>query len=170
MKAAYRFTITLALLMFASLSFCQGTPKSPTEALRHYIELRLQWADWTEYSQLVAWPDEPGWDCWWVAKHYSIGTAERRNGHAVIPVTFGRLGLYCENLTFEPERKADNTRYEMVRQRGRWKVNGPIPDYPYVGWEAVGDVLRDKIAKGKDVEQQQTAQQALRALLESSKE
>ncbi len=142
-----------------------ATPKTPTDTLRHYINLRLQWADWSEYSRFITWPDEPGWDCWWVARGYSVNRAVGSRDRVVIPVSYSRLGLFCVNFDFESNPKAETVRYELVRRGGVWKINGPVPDYPYLQWQ----VLRDWSAKQITDEQQlperkKDAQNALDAL------
>lgn len=64
--------ISIAALMSASLTQGQDQGKRPgfqdTQVqalwtLNRYVQLRLEAADWKEYSKLITWPDEPSWDC-----------------------------------------------------------------------------------------------------------
>ena len=67
--------------------FAAARPEaSAAETLRKYVELRLHNADWKDYSKLVTWPDEPGWDCNWVVDKYSVGTERKRGPITVVPV------------------------------------------------------------------------------------
>jgi hypothetical protein len=101
------------------------------------------------YSKFINWPDEPGWDCWWLAKGYRIGPASKDSKRVVIPVTYERVGLFCVDSQFQPEEKEETVRYELVRKQGKWKVDGPTPDYPYVGLSAVKDDLSKTISDAK---------------------
>jgi len=66
------------LLNHSESIFAAARPQaSAAETLRKYVELRLHNADWKDYSRLVAWPDEPGWDCNWVVDKYSVGTERK---------------------------------------------------------------------------------------------
>jgi hypothetical protein len=108
------------------------------EALQRYLQLRLQDADWKEYSKLITWPDEPSWDCKWVVGEHDVrGPIYKGQEVVVIPVVYKRLGLFCYDFDFEPGPKVVKINYELVKRGSGWKVNGPIPDYPEIG----GDVL-----------------------------
>lgn len=139
--------------------------ESATAALNNYITLRLRWADWSEYSRFITWPDEPGWDCWWVAKGYSIAPPRETAAKTIIPVTYKRIGLYCADLQFEPHYKLDKILYQLVRRGRAWKVNGPIPDYPYVGLPTVTASLKQTITGAHETaERKQQAENALKVL------
>ncbi len=89
--------IMLLVLGSGAAAYAQSSKRRDTAeaTLRQYIDLRLSWADWKEYSKFITWPDEPGWDCWWVAKEYSVGQSLKRGARVVVPVTYSRLGLFC---------------------------------------------------------------------------
>jgi hypothetical protein len=107
-----------------------GDQNEAAQTLQRYIRLRLQDADWKEYSQLITWPDEPSWDCKWVSTKDRVGVPATRGQEVVIPVVYSRLGLFCYDFDFQPERKLVTINYELVRRPNGWKVNAPIPDYP----------------------------------------
>ncbi len=111
---------------------------SASETLRKYIELRLSDADWEEYSQYITWPDEPAWDCKWVVSKYNIGPSKQRKGKITIPVAYIRLGLYCVgDEDFNPVSKKITINYKLVENKGRWKINSEIYDYPEISVETV---------------------------------
>jgi hypothetical protein len=122
--------------LFACLAQGQAEPKvignkgRATQTLQHYIQLRLQDADWKEYSKFITWPDEPSWDCKWVARKDRVGAAIRKGQKVVIPVAYSRLGLFCFDFNFKPEPELVTINYELVKRAGGWKVDAPIPDYP----------------------------------------
>ena len=134
--------ISIAVLVSASLAQGQDQGKRPSfqnpqvQALRtlnRYVQLRLEDADWKEYSKLITWPDEPSWDCKWLVNRYSVGAPTEAKGKVLIPVAYNRLGLYCDNFYFEPGQKTTTIRYELVRREREWRIDGPTPDYPDVG-------------------------------------
>lgn len=47
------------------------------KTLQHYVELRLQDADWEEYSKSITWSDEPSWDCKYVDSKVIIGEPKK---------------------------------------------------------------------------------------------
>jgi hypothetical protein len=149
----------IALLLAFSSVLLHGQEKQPlssitaTTTLRRYVDLRLHWADWDEYSPLITWPDEPGWDCWWVAKVYRLGRTRTHAAKTLVPVTYTRLGLLCVGSKFEPNPKVETIAYELVRTNGAWQVDGPIPDYPYVGLPTVRKSLEKTIADPDETEE-----------------
>ena len=156
--------ITL-LLAFSSVLLHAQERTSATTTLRRYVELRLRWADWNEYSPLVTWPDEPGWDCWWVAKDYRLSRATTRASKTLVEVTYTRLGLLCVGSQFEPNPKVETIAYELVRRSGAWKVDGPIPAYPYVGLSSVRQSLEKTISDSHETnDSKEQARKSLKAL------
>lgn len=138
-------------------------------SLRSYVELRLQWADWKEYSRFIAWPDEPAWDCWWVAKTYRMGNATTKATRVLIPVTYVRIGLFCADFQFEGKPDTETINYELVRKSGAWKVDGPIPDYPYISEQALYKSLTNTIADEKEsTERKVKARKVLKAITSGS--
>jgi hypothetical protein len=167
MKRPIKVVAFFVAFVSAVLGAQENTKPSATTTLRHYIELRLRWADWKEYSPLITWPDEPGWDCWWVAKGYRVDRATTRGSKTVIPVTYTRLGLLCANPEFEPKPKVETIPYELVRSDESWKVVGPVPDYPYVGLETAREWLRKAIADPAQTnDRRQQARKSLELLAE----
>lgn len=153
------------LLAFSSVLLQAQEKTSSTTTLRHYVDLRLRWADWNEYSPLVTWPDEPGWDCWWVAKDYRLSPATTRASKTLVAVTYTRLGLLCVGSKFEPNPKVETIAYELVRRSGTWKVDGPIPDYPYVGLPTVRKSLEKTIADSDETnDSKEQARKSLKLL------
>lgn len=128
------------LVLFLCLLFChfeakaEGT-ESPKKTLNQYLQLRLQDADWKVYSALITWPDEPSWDCKWVAEKYDIGESKKtEKGRTIIPVVVKRLGLYCYDFSLSPDAKEVTINFELVKNpSGGWKVSEPTPDYPDIG-------------------------------------
>jgi hypothetical protein len=153
------------LLVFASVVL-QAQEGSSSAALKRYIDLRLRWADWNEYSRFITWPDEPAWDCWWVTNGYSIGPAREEAAKTIVPVTYKRIGLYCVDFQFEPSPKVEKISHELVRRGKAWKVDGPIPDHPYVGLRTVRESLEITIADPHEAaDRRQQAEKALIKLL-----
>lgn len=143
-----RISITL-LFLVALGSFADGQAHRSETAqgtLRQYVGARLRGAEWKDYSRLITWPDEAGWDCYWVVKGHSIGAAVRHGTTAVIPVAYSRVGLFCSDPSFQPEPKNIVIRYELVYRGTSWKVNGPIPDYPDISWDALEASLKETAA------------------------
>jgi hypothetical protein len=99
------------------------------KALDSYVKSRLRHDDWPRYSSLVTWTDEPSWDCHWVTRNYRVGRPSIAADRVTIPVIYVRLGVFCGDFDFTPERSTVTVDYELVRQTEVWKVDGPIPDY-----------------------------------------
>ncbi len=112
------------------------------ETLRRYLQLRLHNADWKDYSKFTAWPDEPAWDCNWVASKYDLEPPKKEEAKVVVPVVYKRLGLFCYNFEFTPDAKAVTVNYELVKSPSGWKVTAPIPDYPDIGADVLIRSLR----------------------------
>lgn len=135
-------TLLLCLLLCPFLAKADVTD-TPEKTLSHYLQLRLQDAKWEVYSQLITWPDEPSWDCKWVAEKYEIGKPKRtEKGRAIIPVIVKRLGLYCIDFSFSPDQKEVTINYELIKSPSGWKIDEPIPDYPDIG----ADTLKESLA------------------------
>jgi hypothetical protein len=100
--------------------------------VNRYVRLRLAQAKWKAFVELIAWPDEPGWDCNWVSSGYKVGSVERDSTVLFVPVTYQRLGLYCHDFDFKPENRVETIRYELVNSSGGWKIKAPEPEYPDV--------------------------------------
>ncbi len=122
----------------------QQRTSAAADTLHRYIESRLHWTN--DFSTLLTWPSEPAWDCYWVAKEYTLAAPTKHPKKVVIPATYSRVGLYCHDVPFETQLKKETVRYEMVLEDGEWKVNGPIPDYTYVDWQVLQASLH-KIAE-----------------------
>ena len=162
------------LAMFLVALSCEGSAQAAKyitleqmqakHTLQHYIELRLQNADWKEYSRYITWPDEPGWDCKWIVERYRVGVAISKGEKIVIPVVSNRLGLFCSDFDFKLDRKSITIRYELVRGPRSWKVNAPIPDYPEIGTKAVLELLRN--ISGNEQEEPERRAEATRAARE----
>jgi len=172
-----RFFVPSLLFIFAAalIPFAYPQPRSAhrsaaTDTVRRYIEARLNWADWKEYSQFITWPDEPSWDCYWIAKQHSIGQLSQHSGKVVIPVTYSRIGLFCTDLKFESQTREEVVRYELLRKNGVWKVDGPVPDYPYVDWKVLREWLT-KITAGEHESpgRKKLAQVAIDALVKAAR-
>jgi hypothetical protein len=164
---------TSFLFLFLLPSLILNAPSQPKSAgrasandiLRQYVEARLRWAHWKDYSRLITWPDEPGWDCWWVAKDYRIGEATHGVATSVIPVTYRRLGLFCADFELQPKPKTETIDYKLVRKGDGWKVNGPTPDYPYISVQALDEYLTRTISDPSEQADRKTqARHALEAL------
>ncbi len=56
-------------------------------------------------------------------------------------------------------------RYELIRWSGVWKVDAPVPDYPYVGWQYLcGWLSRIANDEQESAERRQTADGAAREI------
>jgi hypothetical protein len=120
------------------------------ETLRSYLELRLNGADWKEYSKFITWPDEPAWDCNWVISKYDLGPSKKEGEKVMVSVVYMRLGLFCNNLKFELNPKVVTVNYELVKRPNGWKVNAPIPDYPDISADVLIRSLRSLAEKGNE--------------------
>jgi hypothetical protein len=148
-----KLSLFVTVVLAWALAHGQNQQREPVQALQtlnHYIQLRLQDADWKEYSKLITWPDEPSWDCRWVVNAYHVGTPSKGKGNVIIPIAYKRLGLYCDNFYFEPGVKTATINYELVKSRHGWRVNGPPPDYPDVGADVLIGSLRATANNAKE--------------------
>ena len=137
--------------------------------LRHYIELRLNDADWKEYSKFIMWPDEPAWDCKWLINDYVIGQPRTQKKKIIIPVSFTRLGLYCYPEAFEADLKKVTIKYELEKYQGTWKVSGPDIDYPEIGKDKVLQSLKAvAVSPSATADQRAIAESMTRKVEESS--
>jgi hypothetical protein len=154
------------LVAFGIVAACQGqgrvTQKAPgdldgaVQILHRYIQLRLQDADWRAYSKFVTWPDEPSWDCKWVVTGYTVGTPSKEAEGTVIPIFFKRIGLFCYEFSFEAQPKTVTIHYNLAKRQGRWKVDGPIPDYPEIAADVLVKSLKSSAGNKNTSPQQRT--------------
>ena len=157
--------IGLIVIVVLTVAAVAQQEQGAEQTLRHYIELRLNWADWKDYSRFITWPDEPGWDCWWVAKGYEVGKVAVRRNTATIPVTYSRVGRFCADFQLEIQSQSETIVYELIHQRGRWKINGPVPDYPYISQDALAKWLAQRSSDPKESETlREQARQTLQKL------
>ena len=120
-----------------------GRSEAPAlNTLRRYVQLRLSNADWKEYSKYITWPDEPSWDCNWVVRHYTVGTARNEKEGVIIPVNYQRLGLFCYDFDFKANSSMVTVNYELIKDANGWKVNAPIPDYPDISSDTLLALLQ----------------------------
>ncbi len=156
--------VVIAFLL-CGLMYAQNPADTATTTLRKYVQLRMNWADWNDYSPFISWPDEPGWDCWWVARGYEMGTATRRGKKTLIPVTFHRIGRFCADFSLEHAPKTQKINFELVPQQGAWKVSGPQVDYPTISTSALRKYLSSEASRNTNPpERRKQAQQALKEL------
>jgi hypothetical protein len=137
----------IVILAYVAILACQGQGQAEQKSsairgraarvLHRYVQLRLQDADWKEYSQLITWPDEPSWDCKWVVAKHEVGVPVEKEREVVIPVVYSRLGLFCYDFDFRPDESVVTIKYELVRHQNGWQVNAPIPEYPDIGADVV---------------------------------
>lgn len=133
------FLLFLLLCPFLAEASAADTSE---KTLSHYLQLRLQDAKWEVYSKLITWPDEPSWDCKWVAEKYELGKMKRTGkSRTIIPVTVKRLGLYCVDFSFSPDPKEVTINYELIKSPSGWKIDEPIPDYPDIGADTLKKLL-----------------------------
>jgi hypothetical protein len=138
------------------------------QMLKHYIQLRLEDADWKEYSKFVTWPDEPSWDCKWVVSKYEVGSPAKEKGKVNIPVAYQRLGLYCNNFYFEPGAKITTINHVLVKSERGWRVDAPIPDYPELGVNVLMRSLRAAAGDAKETPEHRTQAQKLADTINAS--
>ncbi len=138
---------------------------SAAQTLRRYIELRLNDADWKEYSKYITWPDEPGWDCKWVVSKYTVGKSKKRMRKIIISVVFTRLGLVCSTPDFKAEKKEVTIKYELEKYSSGWKVSGPEIDYPEIGVNTAIRKLKSLAANGsKSASEREQAEAVVRKI------
>ncbi|HVM92158.1 MAG TPA: hypothetical protein VMT67_05060, partial [Terriglobales bacterium] len=104
------WVVLIAVLACASARG-EGQKKQAMQTLNRYVVLRLQNADWKEYSKLISWPDEPSWDCNWIVKNYDVSAPVKERERLTIPVVYSRVGLLCDNFDFEPQSKTVTVNY-----------------------------------------------------------
>ena len=147
--------VVLAICNEEAQSHAKGaTTKSQdaaARALRSYVQMRFENADWKKYSKLTTWPDEPSWDCKWVVQKYEVGVPTAAREGVVIPVIYQRLGLYCYDFEFKPERKTVTINYELVKDDRGWRVNGPVPDYPDISAYVLLKSLRSSSTNAREL-------------------
>jgi hypothetical protein len=114
-----------------------GGQDQALQTLRRYLELRIQDADWQQYSKFITWPDEPSWDCKWVLNKYEIGTPVSDGEGITVSVVEHRLGSFCNDSEFNPDPRVAKIEYRLVSEPSGWKVSAPIPDYPDIGADTV---------------------------------
>jgi hypothetical protein len=85
---------TITLTMRCTKAQEQPGQGDALDTVKRYVELRLGGATWTAFAGLIAWDDEPGWDCNRVTDGYSVGAPEDKGSAVIVPVTYHRLGLY----------------------------------------------------------------------------
>ena len=84
-------------------------------------------------------------------KNYDVGAPVKEREKVTIPVVYRRLGLYCDNFDFGPKPKTLTVNYELVKLRGGWKVDGPIPDYPDLSLDVALKTLRATAAATRKI-------------------
>jgi hypothetical protein len=140
-KALKRIMSVLVLVMVVLYSQqAHSQPKNTAEngkepvleTLRLYVQLRLNDADWKDYSKYITWPDEPSWDCKWVVREYKVGLARNEKEKVTVSVIYKRIGLFCYDFEFKANPDTATVNYELVRVASSWKVNAPVPDYPTI--------------------------------------
>ena len=145
-----------------------------SNTLQHYIQLRLDGADWRDYSNYITWTDEPSWDCNWVVGHYTIGVGQKETDGITIPVHYKRLGLFCYDFDFKEKSSEVTVNYGLIRSENRWKVNAPIPDYPDIGAKTLISLMETSaknVQESQDRRRQFTVTaQMITAALSSMKE
>jgi hypothetical protein len=145
-----RIFVAIMVPTFCSLNVGSSRQQNPgesekraaTKVLHSYVEMRLRDADWGEYSRLITWPDEPSWDCHWVTLNYHVGSASAAGNKVIVPVTYERLGAFCGDFDLKPDRKMVTINYELVQRGLGWRIDGPIPDYPDLGFKELRRKLR----------------------------
>src|SRR5690349_8516961 len=99
-EQSYTGVVQHSLVLILAAGCCLAQPKGlaqreAVETVERYVRLRLGGAQWGAFASLIAWEDEPGWDCNWLVNGYSVGAAEKSGNTVIVPVTYDRLGLYC---------------------------------------------------------------------------
>jgi len=154
-KPVFAFACVLLFVSHLNAQQPQKTPDDTNQqaavaTVRHYLMLRLNNAKWKEYSKFITWPDEPAWDCKWVVCNYSIGKSNKKGNKIIVPVVFTRLGLFCNNMYFEPAPREVIIKYQLEKHSGGWKVSGPDIDYPEIGANIVMKSLNTLAANASE--------------------
>jgi hypothetical protein len=144
------FLVLICILILSCQTYGQPQEKASgvisqdetVETLKYYLQLRLRNADWNDYSKFITWPDEPSWDCAWVVSKYEIGMPKKEKQKVFVPVVYNRIGQFCYDFEFTPNKKEVTITYELVEQQGVWKVNAPIPDYPDISAEVLLESIK----------------------------
>jgi hypothetical protein len=148
--------LLISLALFQARGQVVESNSKALEVLRRYVDMRLRNDGWKKYSPFITWPDEPGWDCYWVAKSREIGVPAYGTNTATVPVTYRRLGLSCNNLEFDARPSTVTIKYELVDRSDGWKVNGPIPDYPDVQASVLVKELQGIARNVKEIPERRT--------------
>jgi hypothetical protein len=150
--------VVLAPLLSLSLSLlstlpaqAQSTlPAEPSAVLKRYINLRLAMADWTLFSPLITWPEEPSWDCYWVTSQFKLDDPRPGTDDVIVPATYYRLGRFCSDADLELFDESDRVDYHLVLSGGKWKVAGPLPDYPDIEIQTLLRRLANSAASSRE--------------------
>jgi hypothetical protein len=126
----YRAVPALLLSLSVPVHAQTPPPAEPSAVLKRYINLRLAMADWTVFSPLITWAEEPSWDCYWVTSQFKLDDPRPGTDDVIVPATYYRLGRYCSDADLELFDESDRVEYHLVLSGGKWKVAGPLPDYP----------------------------------------
>ena len=138
-----RRSLLLVLVVGCCLAQSKGlAEREAVDTVERYVRLRVGGAQWAAFAPLIAWEDEPGWDCNWLVNGYSVGPAERRGGTVIVPVTYDGLGFYCHDFQFNPENRSVALRYEFVKSASQWKIKAPEPKPPDLSVDVQIESLR----------------------------
>jgi hypothetical protein len=142
----YDRAVRSATQIISTFKFDQSSQPDQHEAVdtvNRYVQLRVAAAPWASFATLIAWEDEPGWDCNWLVNGYSVRKAEKRGGTVIVPVTYHRIGFYCHDFDFKRENRNVTLRYEVVKSPTGWTINAPEPDPPDLSVDVQIEALRD---------------------------
>jgi hypothetical protein len=136
----------------------QSRSLDAVETVKRYVALRSLGAPWADFSPLIAWKDEPGWDHYWLVNRYTVGTAEKKGNTVMVPVTYHRLGLYSHDFIFERADRDVTVRFEVVQTPTGWVIKAPEPDPPDLSVDTQIEALRT--AAGNQYEEAERRKQA----------
>jgi len=167
--------VTLFLFLVATAS---GQPSTPQVVLDKFLKLdfdgaRLDSNGMKRVFPLTDWKDMPGYDSSIIVRGYTAGTPQIRGGRATIVVTYDVVGMIAGNTMWEPytansssESFKDQVKisYELILNRGSWKIHGP-DEVPHISLEVALKNEEELLAdKSRDPDEHKAYQQIVDAL------
>jgi hypothetical protein len=161
------FAALLSVAMFAAPRPARSEQPAaePGAVLKRYINLRLAMADRRVYSQLITWPDEAPSECYWITSHFKLDDPRPGTDGVIVAATYDRLGRYCPDFDLQLFDESARIDYHLVMSGGKWKIAGPVPDYPDIEIQTLLRRLANAAqSPGETAEQRRQLDEVIRQL------